>query len=194
MEPHTASRGVHDALTQLPNCEAVDPHHVTFERMTCPRRGTVKREDVLDFDRISTVRNPLNVLITLWSIGHGRRSPLRDWVIANTTTGHLESSLGGFWKTSNIICWFEFLQDDLDYVFQRPVPLRHNKEHKLPNKDDWWTYYDDETFDIAMQYYQPFIQEFGYQIGRDGVVTVREDARKKRLTRLRGGTRQTHQS
>lgn len=184
MEPHTASRGVHDALSQLPDCEIVEPHHVTFERMTCPRRGTVKREDVERFERISTVRNPLNVLITLWSIGHGRRSSLRDWVISNTTTGRLESSLGGFWRTSTIVCWFEFLQDDLNYVFQKPVPLRHNQEHKLPNKADWWTYYDDETFDVVMQYYQPFIEKFGYQIGRDGVLTVRQDVRQQWLRKI----------
>lgn len=188
MEPHTASRAVQDALIHQPNCHAIEPHHVTLERMTCERRGTVTKESVLGFDAVSTVRNPLNVAITLWSIGPGKHNPFRDWVLGSQGQSYLDSPLGGFWKTSNIICWYEYLKEDLEYTFQRQITLRRDKKHKTPNKQLWWSYYQDaDVFEFLTDYYRDFIEEFGYEYHHEGgeiKVTVNEDARRKRRRRI----------
>ena len=177
-EPHTASRGTKAALLELPNSREVGHHHIdVFEIM--------KSEDILGFDTVCTVRNPLDTVVSRWRLGKGHNQSFRDWVLS--PNAELKSKWFVHWEFSNIVCWFENLRVDLNYVFQRAVPLLHNPKHKTLDKDDWSTYYDEETFDVVTAQYTNYIDEFGYRLSfTDGHVELEIDqkARKRRLNQI----------
>lgn len=181
MEPHTASRAIHDALVKVNGCQSIGPHHGDYKRIW--DRAT-NQDGLLGFDLICTVRNPLEVLVKLWMISHDRFGTFPNWLALKCGEEFSLSRLGGFWKSCNIVCWYENLQEDLNFVLQKDVNLIHNPEHKTPNKQPWQTYYNDAMFDMAFAFCKPFMDEFGYEIQRDGTVTLNESTRKKRLKKI----------
>jgi len=181
MEPHTASRAVHDALVQVEGCQSIGPHHATLERVGTK---TTNKDRLLGFDLICTVRNPLEILVKLWMISHGRFGPFDNWLTLKCAEEFSLSRLGGFWKHCNIICWYENLQQDLNFVLQQEVKLARNPEHETKNKQPWQAYYTDAMFDMAMEFCREFNKTFGYEIQRDGTVVLNESARRKRLKKV----------
>lgn len=172
MEPHTASRAVHEALIQDPNCEYAGTHHASLQ--------DIGVEKLLGFDVICTVRNPLDTVVSRWRLGKGNKTPFAEWI----RTGEIESKWSGLWRSCNIVCWFENLQLDLNHVFQRRVPLVHDRKHKTLDKHDWSTYYNEETFEFVTARFKEYIEAFGYQLvlvnGRVHAKVDRE-VRKRRV-------------
>lgn len=68
MEPHTASRAVHSALMDSLTCGPLGHHHADVLELTNKRkRGRVPLlNNVEDWDLCCTVRNPFDVLVTMY--------------------------------------------------------------------------------------------------------------------------------
>lgn len=184
-EPHTASRGTKAALLELPGSREVGNHHIDVFQI-------MKQEDILGFDTICTVRNPLDTVVSRWRLGKGYNRPFKEWV--QSPDSELKSKWFGHYRFSNIVCWFENLRVDLNYVFQRAVPLLHNPKHKTLDKDDWSCYYDEESFKVVTELYSDYIEEFGYQLSfANGRASIRidESTRKKRLHKIGYGRSET---
>lgn len=169
------------------NCHYIDQHHATLEEVM--DKAT---EPLLGYDCVCTVRNPLDFVVSRWRLGKGHRLPFAEWVKKNPD--QLHSKWSGLWKACNIVCWFENLQNDLNHVFDRRVPLEHNHLHRTNNKQAWGSYYDKETFEIVVNHFADYVSTFGYEntfIG-DGVIatSISKAARKNRLRKIGYGRHQ----
>lgn len=176
MEPHTASRSVHEALIQDESCCYIPPHHVSLDQIISDK--------LLGFDCICAVRNPLDMVVSRWKLGKSHNIPFAEWV---SKTDQLKSKWGGLWKSCNIICWFENLQDDLNFVFQRDILIQHNIKHRTLKKEPWWSYYQPDTVQVVTDHFREYIQEFGYEYTWTGstlICSVNKSARRKRLKKI----------
>lgn len=166
MEPHTASRAVNNALLKDKACHYAGPHHSTISQITDMSRDdftSIPMEKLLGFDSICTVRNPLDMLVSRWRLGKGQFISFHDFVAKNNQPNRLQSHLSGFWKSCNIVCYFENLQADLNFVFGREIPIEHNNLHRTLEKKPWSDYYDRDTFDSVTKYFADYSEKFGYQ-------------------------------
>lgn len=182
-EPHTASRATAAALLTIPHSEELLPQHQSI-------LDIIPQENVLGFDVICSVRNPLDVVVSRWRLGKGHTLSFREWVLS--PEAELKSKWFGHWQHSNIVCWFERLHHDYNYVFDLTVPIEHDPRHKTLDKDDWSSYYDRDTFRVVTEQYDDYIKEFGYQLSfANGRATVQidEPARKRRLQKIGYGRR-----
>jgi hypothetical protein len=170
-EPHTASRTTSIVLQSIGGKEIGGPHS-KFNALT----GYFPYNQ--DLDVCVTVRNPLDVLITRWLRNRGRRKPvtLREWAHIRKNTKGAEHSftspLIGLWKDATTFCWYEYLEADLQYVFQdSSIQLGYDDIHRTLETEDtfkqpWWTYFEDnkDVLDELLGLYKRFMKRFGYEL------------------------------
>jgi hypothetical protein len=108
------------------------------------------------------------MMVSRWRLGKGQFITFPDFVEKNNRPNRLQSHLSGFWKSCNIVCYFENLQADLDFVFGRHIPIEHNQRHKTLEKKHWSSYYDKKTFDAVTKYFEVYADKFGYEYQWDG--------------------------
>lgn len=185
-EPHTASRGTSEALLKLPGSQTIGHHHQTLTQLTDPmKEGTTPLEELIGYDVICTVRNPLDVIVTHWKVSSNSRRdqwPFDKWLKFNIHTPMVNIPLHRMlWSHCNIICYYEHLQEDLDRVFKQPVPLGYDEKHKTRHKEHWSTYYHNGLLDYIMIYYQNFFDNFGYYFDGQLCVRVDQSVRQKRV-------------
>lgn len=173
MEPHTASRGTAAALLKLEGCEQFGMHHSSLLDLVNPGNAWASQlESLIGYKIISTVRNPLDVLVTHWWAS--RNSRREDWLSFEQWIEHClytpvvqQPLYRGLWEYANTNCYYETLQEDLNYVLERHVPLEYNEQHKTKHKKHWRTYYTDRLLDLVLRYHQPFLDKFGYYFDGD---------------------------
>lgn len=162
-EPHTASRSTKEmCLAMGGQLAGLGSHHVPLDILLKEKDFTT---DVSGYAIISTIRNPIDVLVTRWA----KRK-------TGTTFEYFTNQYGGGpWYTQpmrklytwcNTVCYYECLEPDLEYVFQRPIDLPYNENHKAPNKEPWYTYLDDKKVrDICLTCCADILETFGYEYG-----------------------------
>ena len=184
-EPHTASRATSKALLTLDGCEEIAHHHATLTDIT----KTTPIEYFIGFNIVYTVRNPLDVLVTNWSISSNSRREewtFEQWLTHSINTPTVNLPLHrGLWQQCNIVSYYEHLQDDLNYIFGCKIPLEYDEKHITQHKRHWSSYYSDKSLDLILLYYQSFLDHYGYEFTRNRrEVTVDPLIRERRVRNI----------
>jgi len=187
-EPHTASRATQKELMKIEGSEEFGHHHVGLTEMTDPRRQkTTPLATFAGFDVICTVRNPFDVLVTNWKAGSSRDWEFDEWIEFNLHQSIVNVPLHrGLWQQANIICYYEYLQEDLNFIMGREVPLGYNQGHITHGKQHWSTYYNKSNLNLLLMYYQNFMDSFGYRFSDSKRTSVEVDEliRQRRRRRI----------
>ena len=95
----------------------------------------------------------------------------------------------GLWQQCNIVSYYEYLQDDLDYILDCEVPLDYDDKHITRHKRHWSTYYDSGLLDLILLYYQAFLDHYGYELTRTRREVVVDPVVRQRRVRKTGDGR-----
>jgi hypothetical protein len=162
-EPHTASRSTKEmCLAMGRELAGLGSHHVPLDVLLNEKDFTT---DLTGYAIISTIRNPIDVLVTRWA-KRRQHVTFADWTWRFKGHAWYTEPMRKLYKWCNIVVYYEVLRDDLDYVFQRRVELPYNENHKAPNKEPWYTYMDDKKVrDICLNCCADIMKTFGYEYG-----------------------------
>lgn len=167
-EPHTASRATLVTLQEhVKGTANIQNHHINMEGLTNWRRLKIPKKDALMARVIATVRNPLDTIITRWRFSGFKDISFERFVMTNKNHQSVINSGMGLYLEAEYFCWYEDLEADLQWMFNRPeMRLHSNTEHKTPNKEPWWVYYQDkpDLFEFLAETHRPYCERFGYQL------------------------------
>jgi len=176
-EPHTASRATDKLLREEGGASTLGHHHIDVDELTNWRREHISTKDIKEYQIICTIRNPFDVLITKWRVSPGRNGPFEKWAWDNRDHVLVATPLRGLWKSAEIWCYYEDLEEDLRWVFGRRTNdpknddfrLPYNQAHKTQGKNPWTTYFKSDDSKRIMEYlmnrqYGGFMKRFGYNI------------------------------
>ncbi len=174
-EPHAASRATQEALrAHVKGTAVVGHHHIAMEHLTSTQRQHIVPRRIKDFKVVTTVRNPFDTLITRWQHGQHKDKSLEEFVDVAWEHEVLAPAKGLYQEASQF-CWYERLQHDLRWMFNRPdLDLGWNPLHKTEGKKPWQEYY---TFSLFYRLSQrtdwtAYMNQFGYRIELDGYVEL----------------------
>lgn len=184
-EPHTASRATQNALLKhVPHTQQASHHHATFREMvTCNRTGKTPFERFFGYHVICTVRNPFSVLVTGYHREHAGKS-FSEWLDVMLNCPRAQVPLHrGLWQDASTFVYYEHLQEDLNWVMGRDVPLEYWENHKTEGKKPWQEYYTLDQINRLLMFWQPFLDHFGYYFHEDQLL-VDKDVRLRRTKQI----------
>lgn len=182
-EPRTASRGTLSAMQALKLGSEVGGHHDDIEKLTFWRRQHIKPKDLEDARVVCTVRNPFDLIVSVWKHhGESRTNPFVRFVDTAWDSILMQPSSRLLFKEATQFCWFEDLENDLQWTFTDPhLKLEYDMSHKTPGKSHWHSYYTDKIMDRlrARPDWEVYLDKFGYRVYNDGSVELDMDKRAK---------------
>ncbi len=175
-EPRTASRGTLAAMKELKLGSDVGTHHDDVEKLTFWRRQHIKPKDLEGARIICTVRNPFDLLVSVWKHhGESRTRPFVRFIDDCWDSILMQPSNRLLYKEATQFCWFEDLELDLQWTFtDERIKMEHNMTHKTPGKEPWHSYYTDEIMDRLRDRpdWAAYLDKFGYRVYNDGAVEL----------------------
>lgn len=190
LEPHTASRSTSSALRRFGFVE-VGGWHAKLQ----PLYEQGKIPDPTHYEIGVTVRNPLDVLVTRWLKDRPKGLSLYDWLEKKEPV-YWVRPLMGLWESATTVCWYEHLDEDLQYIFDAPDLMvdfdPSHKSREKPNraKRPWWVYIEEEprVCQKVLRHYAAFMEKFGYHLstwrGRPHMY-INQDIRKRLRRKIR---------
>lgn len=170
-EPHTASRAIlHHLPKYVPKTAQIPHHHIGIQEMTNWRKQLLRPKDALEARIVCTVRNPLDTLITRWRVSSFQHVSFQRFFDNNKEHHQITEPGMGLFREAEYHCYYEDLEDDLRWMFNRPeLELGWNEDHKTKDKEPWYTYYSYDMVEYLKDVYKQYLNQFGYQISfRDG--------------------------
>jgi hypothetical protein len=144
-EPHTGSRACAKALLQHEGSEQVGHHEYI---------------DIPGLVSFSVVRHPLDIIVTYFH--HDKRS-FFEVVLAHVKRSHDSIFYYFAWQTNRVLRYENGLAKEVN-EFLRSIdapPVDFEIIKPTPNKQFWWTYFDDTTIRI-IEVLLPELSKYGY--------------------------------
>lgn len=175
-EPRTASRATLAAMKEAKLGTEIGTHHDDVERLTFWRRQHIKPKDLEGVRIICNVRNPFDMLVSVWRHhGKSRERAFQQFVEEAWDSCLMQPSNRNMFKGATQFCWFEDLENDLQWTFTNPhIKMEYNVGHKTPGKQPWHEYYTPEIMDRLRERddWQFYLDKFGYRVYNDGGVEL----------------------
>lgn len=163
-EPHTASRAILEHLPKYVHGTAtIQHHHISIQDMTNWRKQILRPQDALQCRIICMVRNPLDTLVTRWRSSSFQHVSFQRFFDNNKDHHQIKEPGMGLYRDAEFFCYYEDLQEDLRWMFNRPLlELGWDDTHKTKGKEPWYTYYSYDMVQYLQDVYKPYLTTFGY--------------------------------
>lgn len=171
-EPHTASRATEKAIyQQMAGTSKLPRQHMPPSELESSLQG---------YAHVATVRNPFDVLVTLYHRPYNNRMTFRAFV--QSKWDHRDTCTT-FWYAVDCdhIIYYEHLESDLKRVLRFDLELGRDPKHSSAGKKPWHTYYDEETFERlkTRDDWKRYLDTFGYDVSLDGRVVIDSEIRER---------------
>lgn len=160
-EPRTASRAVRDALLTLADSYEAGFHHLGMKELLS--RGDLRWRQRSKYATFSTVRNPADILATMWILlskpsGETFEQYIRREGDSRPVNFFFRHALG-----ADYILRYETLQEELDSILHRLIcpTVKLKVVGRTEGKEPWFRYYSENDLHYILSHY-PEITQYGY--------------------------------
>lgn len=178
-EPHTASRAVRDALLKLDGSYKVGSHHIGMGAILNYRMLQHRKRS--RYTTFCTVRNPADILATLWVLKPERERELetfaqyiRRWGVKKPDPFFFRHA-----KTADRVIRYENLQEELNFLLHEigAPTVKLDTVGPTADKAPWFRYYTPPDLRYMITHF-PEISQWGYV----DVIRQQIDAKNRKLT------------